>query len=145
MRAVRAADMIDLGAETQSTPAQSDASAIDFVFDDDEDAGTAVTEEMPAADPFAAAFETKTSEMPTFDTSLDDTAESPTIQTPAADSTLESPTIEEQLGTLEATTTGEIPAFGDNAAPNPRAPAPMPRQKSISMIWVSISTRCRAA
>jgi pilus assembly protein FimV len=106
-------DMIDLGAATQSSPAQSDESSIDFVFDDDENAGTAITEEMPAADPFAAAFETKTSEMPTFDTSLDDTAESPTIQTPAAEGTIESPTIEEQLA---ATTTGEIPAFGDNAA-----------------------------
>ena len=108
-------DMIDLGAETQSTPARSDESAIDFVFDDDEDAGTAVTEQMPAADPFAGAFEA-TGEMPTVDASLDDTAESPTIETPAADSTLESPTIEQQLGTLEATTTGEIPAFADNEA-----------------------------
>ena len=109
-------DMIDLGAETQSTPAQSDESSIDFVFDDDADAGTAVTEQMPAADPFAGAFDSATSEMPTVDASLDDTAESPTIETPVADSTLESPTIEQQLGTLEATTTGEIPAIEDNEA-----------------------------
>lgn len=111
-------DVIDLGAETQSTPAaSSDASAIDFVFDDDDETGgTAVTEQMPAADPFAAAFDTETNEMPTVESGLDDTAESPTIESPAVDNTAESPTIEQQLGTLDATTTGEIPSLGDDDA-----------------------------
>ncbi len=128
-------DVIDLGAETQSTPAaSSDASSIDFVFDDDQPDGTAVTEEMPAADPFAAAFDSETSEMPTveapvsdgtaemptaempMDAGLDDTAESPTIESPAVDGAGESQTVEQQPDSLAATTTGEVPAFGDNEA-----------------------------
>ena len=104
-------DMIDLGAETQSAPAQDDASSIDFVFDDNDGSeGTGVTEQMPAADPFAGAFETQTSEMPTAEAPMDDTAESPTIEAPAADSTVESPTIEQQLGSVDDTGQTEIRA-----------------------------------
>ncbi len=121
-----ASEVIDLGAETRVSPAASgDASAIDFVFDEEESGGTAITEEMPAADPFEGAF-AKTTEMPTVEAPLDgteemptaevpfdeDTAETPTIETPAADSTAETPTIEQQLAGLEPT--GELPSLGDH-------------------------------
>ena len=109
-------DVIDLGAESQSTPAVQDASSIDFMFEDAaQDGQTAITEEMPAADPFAGAFEGKTQEMPTMESDLSDgTAEMPTVETPLDDDTTESPTIEEQLAGLEAT--GELPALSDNEA-----------------------------
>ena len=110
-----AADVVDLGAATQSSPAATE-SALDFVFDDEESGSTAVTEQMPAAEPFDGIFDTDTSEMPTIETPVSDsTAEMPTMETAVDDdSTAETPTIEEQFGTLGAT--GETQVLGDAEA-----------------------------
>ncbi len=81
--------VIDLGAESQSTPA-ADASALDFVFDEGGEDGAATAD----TGVFAEAFDPQTEEVPTIESATaEPTAEMPTVETPLGD-TAESPTIE---------------------------------------------------
>ncbi|MEM7503902.1 MAG: FimV/HubP family polar landmark protein, partial [Pseudomonadota bacterium] len=81
--------VIDLGAESQSTPA-ADSSALDFVFDEGGEDGAATSD----TGVFAEAFDPQTEEVPTIESATaEPTAEMPTVETPIGD-TAESPTIE---------------------------------------------------
>ena len=71
------------------------------------------TGEVPAA---VSSFDDETGEMPAAASFDDETGEVPTAEVPVSEeaSTVETPTIEEQLKTLEET--GELPAIGDDEA-----------------------------
>ena len=98
-----ATEVIDLGAETQSAES-ADPSAIDFVFDDDQ----GDQQDADVADIFGDAGESRTAEMPTVESpAVESTSEMPTVETPLGD-TAESPTIEQQLaGGGDTATTAE--------------------------------------
>ncbi|MDH4047579.1 MAG: LysM peptidoglycan-binding domain-containing protein [Gammaproteobacteria bacterium] len=91
-----ASDVIDLGAEDDDGPSTGDQTGgLDFSFDED-DTSASVTREMPKSG------------------GDDSTAESPTLEMPESESTVETPTIEQQFADLEAT--GEIPSLADDEA-----------------------------
>lgn len=93
------ADVIDLGAASQSVEA-ADAGAVDFDFDDDAED----TANREAAGDFAEAFDADTVEGPTIESPTTEvTAEMPTVETPVGgiDDTAESPTIEQQLAGID--------------------------------------------
>ena len=89
-------DVIDLGS---SSEAPLDASSVDFTVDDEEETG-----ELPAAeeDDFAV-----TQESPTIEASSDDS----TSEMEAPDTSVETPTIEEQFAELDSTS--ELPSIPD--------------------------------
>jgi pilus assembly protein FimV len=88
-----ASDVIDLGSGSDDEKSSGDQTGgIDFMFDEDDTVASG-TREMPSRD-------------------LDETAESPTIEVPDSESTVETPTIEQQFDALEAT--GELRAIGDD-------------------------------
>lgn len=124
-------DVIDLGADEATATATNDESALDFIFDDDADGAADVdeTEQVPAADAIDLDLDVKTTEMPAIEEA---TAEMPTVES-ALDETAETPTIEDQLtgqfadldatgelpGVDEAATadvTSEMPSIGDDEA-----------------------------
>ncbi|MDJ0699760.1 MAG: FimV/HubP family polar landmark protein [Woeseiaceae bacterium] len=102
-------DVIDLGAE--APPAAGDDDGVDFLF------GDTATEEGGEVDLSLEA----TAESPTIESPLEDeaTAEVPTtditktVEMPPPDSTVETPTIEQQMADLGGTT--ELPAIDEDA------------------------------
>ncbi|MBT8077116.1 MAG: LysM peptidoglycan-binding domain-containing protein [Gammaproteobacteria bacterium] len=102
-------DVIDLTAESGEVEGVDlEASGIDFPFGDDTTSAS-VTAEMP--NPSGAE---ETSNAPTLDQfamdGADETAEAPSIS--GSDSTIETPTIEQQFESLESTS--ELPALSEN-------------------------------
>lgn len=87
-----ASEVIDLGSGDDDQQS-SDDGGIDFMFDE-EDTSASITREMPSRDE-------------------DDTVESPAMRDiPDSESTVETPTIEQQFDGLAAT--GELPTIGDD-------------------------------
>jgi pilus assembly protein FimV len=89
-----ASEVIDLGTDRDDMPAKNDQSGgIDFMFDE-EDTSASITREMPASN------------------DVDATMDSPTIQLQESESTVETPTIEQQFASLDAT--GELKSLADD-------------------------------
>lgn len=102
--------VIDLGAESQSTPA-ADPGALDFVFDEGGDDGAATAD----TGVFAEAFDPQTEEVPTIESpGAEPTAEMPTVETPIGD-TAESPTIESPDLENDPTTDIDAPGVVEDA------------------------------
>ena len=108
-------DVIDLGADNAPAAATNDDSALDFMFGDDgaETEESSDTEQIPSADALDLDLETATTEMPAIG---DPTAEMPTVES-SLDETSESPTIEDQLSGqfADLDATGELPGIGEDA------------------------------